>query len=91
VRDAVIAACASDVLAEHLAELGRFDPVKTLENTGIENVRQARDVAAGLAGFGAILMMHVLLMPDTPGQIALRAHIDKLGMGPALMNLARLR
>jgi len=52
-------------------------------------LRQAREVATGLAGFGVILLMHALLMPDTPGLAALRARINELGMAPTLMNLAR--
>jgi hypothetical protein len=33
--------------------------------------------------------MHALLMPDTPGLAALRARVNELGMGPALINLAQ--
>ena len=85
----MIEAYASGVYAEEFAALARFDPVEALENAGIKRLRQAREVATGLAGFGAILVMHALLMPDTPGLAALRARIDELGMGPALINLSQ--
>ena len=58
-----------------------------MENAGIQRLRRAREVAIGLAGFGGMLMMHALLMPDTPGLAALRAGINELGMGPALIGL----
>jgi hypothetical protein len=67
----------------------RFDPAETLENAGIERLRQAREVAAGPAGFGSLLLLHALLMPDTPGLAALRTRIRQLGMGQLLMGLAR--
>jgi hypothetical protein len=60
-----------------------------VENAGIERLREAREVAIGLAGFGATLLMHGLLMPDTPGLAALRARINELGAGSVLMHLAR--
>jgi hypothetical protein len=88
-RDAMIEAYTSGIYAEEFATLARSDPVEALENADINQLRQARDVATGLAGFGAILLMHALLMPDTPGLAALRAKIDELGMAPTLMNLAR--
>jgi hypothetical protein len=88
-RDAMIEAHASDAYAEEFAALARFDPAKALENADIAQLRQAREVATGLGGFGALLLMHALLMPDTPALAALRARISELGMGPTLMNLAR--
>lgn len=88
-RDVMIEAYASGTSAEEFAALEQFDPVQVLENAGIERLRQARETAMGLAGFGALLLMHALLMPDTPGLAALRARISQLGMGPALMHLAR--
>ena len=78
-----------DTCAEVFAELTRLDSAEALENAGIERLRQAREVAIGLAAFGALLMMHALLMPDTPGLAALRARINALGMGPALIGLAK--
>ena len=88
-RDAMIESFASGAYAEEFAALARFDPASAVENVGIERLRQAREVAVGLAGFGAMLLMHGLLMPDTPGLSALRARINELGVGPVLMNLAR--
>jgi len=88
-RDVVIQAYASGVHTEEFAALARFDPVKALKNANISRLRQAREVAVGLAGFGAILLMHAMLMPDTLGLRALRARINELGMVPPLMNLAR--
>ena len=88
-RGAMIEAFASGAYPEELAALARFDPASAIENAGIERLRQAREVAIGLAGFGAMLLMHGLLMPDTPGLAALRARINELGAGPLLMNLAR--
>ena len=88
-RDAMIEAEACGTCAEVFAELTRLDSAEALENAGIERLRQAREVVIGLAGFGALLMMHALLMPDTPGLAALRARINELGMGPALIGLAK--
>ncbi len=88
-RHAMIEDFASGAYVEEFAALARFDPASAVENAGIERLRQAREVAVGLAGFGAMLLMHGLLMPDTPGLAALRARINELGTGPVLMNLAR--
>lgn len=88
-RDAMIEADASGTYAEAVTALTRFDLAEALENAGIERLRRAREVAAGLAGFGGLLVMHALLMPDTPGLAALRAGINGLGMGPALISLAK--
>lgn len=88
-RDAMIEAFASGTYAREFAALARFDPASTLENAGIDRLREAREVAIGLAGFGGMLLMHALLMPDTPGLAAMRASVNELGMGPMLMNLAR--
>jgi hypothetical protein len=88
-RDTMIEVFASGAYADEFAALTRSDPVNALENASIEQLRQAREVATGLAGFGGSLMMHALLMPDTPGLAALRTRINELGMGPMLMTLAR--
>lgn len=78
-RDAVIEAYASGAYADEFAALTRFDPVEALENAGIERLRQAREVATGLAGIGAMLLMYALLMPDTPGLAALRPESTNSG------------
>lgn len=88
-RDVMIEAYACSACEAELAALTRFDPVKAIENASIEQLRQAREAAAGLAGFGALLLLHGLLMPDTPGLTALRARISELGIGPMLINLTR--
>ena len=88
-RDTMIDVFASGAYADEFAALTRSDPVKALENASIEQLREAREVATGLAGFGGMLMMHALLMPDTPGFAALRTRINELGIGPMLMNFAR--
>jgi hypothetical protein len=85
----MIEADASGTYAEAFAALTRFDAAEALENADIARLRRAREVATGLAGFGGLLVMHALLMPDTPGLAALRAGIDELGMGLALMGLFR--
>jgi hypothetical protein len=74
---------------DQYAEISSFDNVHQLETAGIERLRRARQVAVGLSGFGALLLMHGLLMPDTPALTALRARIEDVGMAPALINLAR--
>jgi hypothetical protein len=52
-----------------------------VEIASIERLRQAREVATGLAGLDALLVMHGLLMPDTPGLAALRGRISEFGAG----------
>lgn len=74
---------------KEFAALACLDPASAVENAGIRQLRQAREVAIGLSGFGAMLLMHGLLMPDTPGLAALRASTNELGAGPMLVNLAR--
>ena len=88
-RDVTIEAFASGAYAKQFTALASFDPASAVENAGIERLREAREVAAGLAGFGAMLLMHALLMPDTPGLAAMRASINELGATPLLINLAR--
>jgi hypothetical protein len=82
-------AFASGAYATEFAALARLDQASAIEKAGIGQLRQAREVAAGLADFGALLVMHGLLMPDTPGLAALRARISEFGAGPMLINLAR--
>jgi hypothetical protein len=88
-RNAMIEAHACDACAKVFAELTRMDPARALETADIKQLRQAREVVVGLAGFGSLLLMYALLMPDTPGLAALRAKISELGVGSVLMNLAR--
>jgi hypothetical protein len=88
-RDVMIEAYASGTYAAEFAALARFDPVKAVENAGVERLRQAREAATGLGGIGALLLLHGLLMPDTPGLAALRTRTSELGVGPMLINMAR--
>ena len=88
-RDAMIEAFASGAYAKEFAALARFDPATAVENAGIQQLRQAREAATGLAGIGAMLVMYGLLMPDTPALAALRAKISELGAGPTLISMAR--
>jgi hypothetical protein len=64
-RAAMIEAEASGANAEAFAALTRFDLAEALENAGIERLRRTREVATGLAGFGSMLVLHAVLMPDT--------------------------
>jgi hypothetical protein len=88
-REVMIEAHSSGIYAKEFAALARFDPVRALENASIEELRQAREVATGLAGLGALLLFHGLLMPDTPALAALRTRTNELGVAPALMHMAR--
>jgi hypothetical protein len=88
-REVMIEAHSSGIYAKEFKALARFDPASALENANIDQLRQAREVTMGLAGLGALLLMHGLLMPDTPGLAALRTRINELGMAPVLMNMAR--
>ena len=85
----MIEAFASGACRRSFTALARFDQASAVENAGIGQLRQAREVTAGLAGFGAMLIMHALLMPDTPALAALRARVTELGAGSMLINLAR--
>lgn len=88
-RDAMNEAFISDAYVEAFAALARFDPASAVENAGIESLREARETAIGLAGFGALLLMYGLLMPDTPGLARLREKVNQLGIRSGLINLAR--
>ncbi|WP_432867360.1 hypothetical protein [Microbispora rosea] len=65
----------------------RYDPLGAVRSASIKQLRRARKVLYGLSGFGAMYLMHALLMPDTPGLAALRARIDELGVGLLLMDM----
>ena len=78
-RDVMIEAFASGAYAKEFTALARLDQASAVENAGIGQLRQAREVATGLARFGAMLVMHALLMPDTPALAALRARVTELG------------
>lgn len=68
--------------------LTSYDPLALAQRASAEQLRQARTVTNGLSAFGAMYLMHALLMPDTPGLAALRARIDELGITQMLMGMA---
>lgn len=88
-REAVNEAFASGKFMKLTAGLMPGDQAEALETAGIEGLRQAREVAIGLAGFGALLVARALLMPDSPGVRVIRAKIDELAVGPILVQMAR--
>lgn len=88
-RDALLDAELSGQFDAVFARLGRFDPVAAVQSASIQQLRRGREVTLGLAGFGALYMMHALLMPDTPGLTRLRALVDATGTAPLLIDFAR--
>jgi hypothetical protein len=88
-REVMIETHSSGTYAKEFTDLTRFDPAKALENASIGQLRQAREAATGLAGLGAMLLLHGLLMPDTPALAALRTRTNELGVAPVLMHTAR--
>jgi len=74
-------------LREALATTSASDELEAVRRADAAQLRRARTVANGLAGFGAIYLMHGLLMPDTPGFAELRSRIDELGLRDLLMAL----
>lgn len=63
-----------------VAEAGAVSP---------ERLAHAREVARVLAFCGSVYLMHGLLLPDTPGQQAIRATVDELGLGEAAITAAQ--
>lgn len=89
-REALLDAELSGQFDAFFARLGRFDPVAAVQSASVEQLRRAREVTLGLAGFGSFYLMHALLMPDTPGLARLRALLDATGMAPLVVDLARM-
>lgn len=88
-----------EVLRQHLREAeleGRpllppsasEGPSETLIGATDDALRRSRTVALGLQGFGTVLLMHGLLMPDTHGFRAVRASIHALGVGNLLSTMS---
>ncbi|MEU0187069.1 hypothetical protein ABZ312_38845 [Streptomyces sp. NPDC006207] len=75
-------------LNDPLAEAARTDPLATARNVTADDLRAARAVYYFLAAVGWFLLMHALLMPDTPAQAALRATVEQMGMTSTLMGFA---
>ncbi|MDX2819238.1 hypothetical protein PV410_43125 [Streptomyces sp. PA03-5A] len=75
-------------LNDPLAEAAGTDPLSTGRNATADELRAARAVYYLLGYVGSHLVMHALLMPDTPAQAALRATVERMGMTSMLMVLA---
>ncbi|MFJ3921656.1 hypothetical protein [Streptomyces sp. NPDC090022] len=67
----------------------QHDVVAEAETVSSERLARAREVARVLGFCGGIYLMHGLLLPDTPGQQAIRARIDELGLGEAAITAAQ--
>ncbi|MFE6912193.1 hypothetical protein [Streptomyces erythrochromogenes] len=63
--------------------------VAEAETVSPERLARAREVARVLGFCGAVYLMHGLLLPDTPGQQAIRSAIDELGLGEAAITAAQ--
>ncbi|MGW4055937.1 hypothetical protein ACWENA_34455 [Streptomyces sp. NPDC004779] len=70
--------------------LGEVDSLERVRRASDEELVRARTVLIGLRPFYAMYMLHGLFMPDTPGLAALRALIDRRGMGFMLHNLVSI-
>jgi hypothetical protein len=68
--------------------LTAYDPLLVVQQATADQLRQAREVAYDLAGFGAMYLLYALLMPDTQGLSALRARIDQYGVRAMLLPMA---
>lgn len=65
------------------------DVVAEARTVSPERLAHAREAARVLAFCGSVYLMHGLLLPDTPGQQAIRAKIDELGLGEATIAATR--
>jgi hypothetical protein len=64
------------------------DVLELAQQATIHQLRQARAVTHCLSGFGAMYLMHGLLMPDTPGLAALRNFIDDAGLREFVLTMS---
>lgn len=79
-----------DGTLEHvLCVVGQRDVVAEAGAVIPERLSHRREVAGVLAFCGSVYLMHGLLLPDTPGQQAIRATIDELGLGEAALTSAQ--
>lgn len=62
----------------------RADMVGSVRRASDDQLVRARTVLVGLSVFYCLYVMHGLLMPDTPGLVALRQRIDEWGLFPVL-------
>ncbi|MER5967817.1 hypothetical protein [Streptomyces sp. NPDC002057] len=72
-----------------LLEARQRDVVAEAESVSPERLARAREAARILGFCGSLYMLHGLLLPDTPGQQAIRAKIDELGLGEAAITAVR--
>lgn len=66
------------------------DTVARAASATADDLAQSRDVARTLGLCGALYLFHGMLLPDTPGQQAIRARIDALGMGEFFIAIPRM-
>ncbi|WP_328792687.1 MULTISPECIES: hypothetical protein [unclassified Streptomyces] len=79
-----------DGTLDHVLHAARqHDVVAEAEAVSPERLARAREVARIFGYCGSVYLMHGLLLPDTPGQQAIRAEIDELGMGEVVLAAAR--
>ncbi|MGW9070299.1 hypothetical protein ACWGQT_12760 [Streptomyces yangpuensis] len=79
-----------DGTMDHLLRVAQQrDVVAEAEIVSPERLARAREAARVLGFCGAVYLMHGLLLPDTPGQQAIRAAIDELGLGEAAIAAAQ--
>ncbi|MGP3636858.1 hypothetical protein ACTU45_26470 [Streptomyces sp. 24-1644] len=82
-REALVAAFEEaerdGTMAHSLHEARQRDAVAEARAVSPERLARAREVTRTLGFCGSIYLMHGMLLPDTPGQQAIRARIDDLG------------
>ncbi|MFF0216105.1 hypothetical protein [Streptomyces vinaceus] len=79
-----------DGILDHLLQGPRErDAVAQAASVDPEALARAREIARILGFCGSLYLMHGLLLPDTPGQKAIRAVIDELGVGEVVLSAVR--
>ncbi|MEU2232608.1 hypothetical protein [Streptomyces vietnamensis] len=79
-----------DGTLEHVLNGARQrDVVAEADTVSPERLARAREAARVLGFCGGVYLMHGLLLPDTPGQQAIRAKVDELGLGEAAITAAQ--
>ncbi|MEU8617316.1 hypothetical protein [Streptomyces sp. NPDC048623] len=79
-----------DGTLEHVLRVAQQrDVVAEARTVSPERLAHAREAARVLAFCGSVYLMHGLLLPDTPGQQAIRDRIDELGLGEATIAATR--
>ncbi|MFD6987048.1 hypothetical protein ACFWAX_41330, partial [Streptomyces sp. NPDC059956] len=66
------------------------DAVAQATSVTADDLARARDVARTLGLCGGLYLFHGMLLPDTPGQQAIRVRIDTLGMGEFFIALPHM-